>query len=245
MPIKHQILVPKKVSFNPNSKKGYQTHGTKAFVESGTKIPKLLSRSERHKSLRRIANLSSHYIKPLGQRGRRIRGLLKKAEILVEKEIQDLHNGTALFEREGFGLDSPEGEVLLFQNPEKAIERILNIVTAMHSLGITHNHLHMGNFAITDKHEIILLDLGKATISKFPEKPKKGWALKKFGNDLSTITRNVSLIYTSKAGTFFAIDELQKIHAMLIAEIIGHYSPALRQKVMIDFKELINLPMRL
>ncbi len=48
MPLKSKrILVPKIVSFNVDSVRGYQREGTKAFVALGTRLPKNLSKGEK------------------------------------------------------------------------------------------------------------------------------------------------------------------------------------------------------
>src|SRR3989338_470924 len=110
MPLKRErIFVPKIVSFNQDSIRGYQREGTKAFVALGTRLPRGLSKGEKARQLRKLAHESSHYIKTVSPRARRIRGILQKAGIRIEKELEDLKNGTSLFEREGFGLDSKKG----------------------------------------------------------------------------------------------------------------------------------------
>ena len=108
-PVRKRIFVPKIVSFNPNSKQGYDGRGTKAFVERGTRLRKGLSHKQKMRQLRMLAMESTHFIKPLSARAKKVREILQQNGVRVEKVIEDLRNGTALFEAEGFDLGSYRG----------------------------------------------------------------------------------------------------------------------------------------
>ncbi len=168
-----KILVPTPVSLIVRGEAGgkvvsFKTRpgGTKAFVEKGVKMPKGLSPREQVYWLKRIAHGSEYFIKPLSPKAKEIRSLLEKNGIIVEKAIQDLKNGTFLFKKTGNSLDSVNGIKLFIQNREKNIENVGRVIRKMHSLGITHNHLHLSNIAITNNGTVVLLDFKKARISK-------------------------------------------------------------------------------
>lgn len=161
-----RLWVPKVVSYNPNTKKGYDSKGTKAFVLQGTRVAKGLNKNEKRLTLRQIATQADFFIKPLSKRNKKIRELLQKQGIKVEKVLQELHNGKALFQKEGVGLNSLEGIRIVQKNPKKVIDNLLTTMAKISSIDIIHGHPHLGNFAITPNGEIIVLDLGKATIQK-------------------------------------------------------------------------------
>ncbi len=168
-----KILVPKTVSSTVRGKLNgkitrvaLRPDKTKAFVERGTKMPRGLSPKEQFIWLKKIAHASNYFIKPLSPKTKKIRNILEKNGIKVEKAIQDLKNGKFLFEKTGNSLDSVKGIKLYMKNREKNVEKIGKIMKKMHSLGITHNHLHIGNIALTDKGNVILLDFGRASLSE-------------------------------------------------------------------------------
>ena len=168
-----KILVPKTVSLRAlynvkgNIIKVRTRPGkTKAFAEKGVKMPKRLSPEQQAFWHKKIAHESKYFIKPLSQKAKRIRSILEKNGIRVEKAIQDLKNGKFLFEKTGNSLDSAKGIKLYIKNREKNVKEIGKIMKKMHSLGIFHNHLHIANIALTSKGKIILLDFGKASFSE-------------------------------------------------------------------------------
>ncbi len=158
------VLVPKTVSFNQWSKKGYQSRGTKAFVLNGTRLSRGLTKPEKFAALRDLAEKSDYYIKRVTPRNRKIRAFVEKYGVRVEKIIEDLKDGTCLFEREGYALDSPEGKKVFLRNPDAAMQKIAGVMAKLIVLEVTHWHPHRGNFALTEKGDVILLDLGKATL---------------------------------------------------------------------------------
>lgn len=160
-----RLLIPKTVSFSIESQKA-DPRGTKAFVWKGTRMPKGFKAEQKRDFLRDLARESSHYIKRISKRNLEIRQLLAENGIRTEKMVQNLKNGTALFEREGFELGTLRGQELFFSNPSKNGNALLELVSKLIVLRVHHHHLHMGNIAIAENGELILLDLGKATFAK-------------------------------------------------------------------------------
>ncbi len=162
---------------------------------------------------------------------------MKKAGIRIEKELEDLRNGISLFEREGVGLGSEEGMKIFIKNPFHFIEQIEELVAKIHSLGIVHGHLHIGNFAVTGEGELILLDLGKARIFGFPEKPQKKWAYRKFYNELWIIAHSLVSMYALSSKGAFLLDPSarQELRNAIVLGIVTNYSPELKKVAMIDF----------
>ena len=226
-----RILVPKIVSATINVKRQKVTwmrqhkQGTKAFVEHGSKLAKRSMRGTAHKRYmagREIAHSSSHFIKNCSSKTRAILDLLAKNGVKTEKPIQDLGNGTALFEHVGFTLDSKQGIRLFSRAPKSSRKKLWKAVSTMHSLGITHNHLHGGNIAITKSGEIVLIDFGLARIATKNRKPSPN--AKALALDMYTVTRWLNRLekYTGKKRSS---DER---HAKLIREINEAYPLELR-----------------
>ncbi len=178
------LWVPKTVSFNPTTKKGYQSRGTKAFVALGTKLPAGLVPTEKHRHLRHLAHPSKFFTKPDSVHTQKIREKLKAAGISAEEPIQSIGNGRALFMKSGFSLESPAGMRQFVNNTREVVEKICKTVGKMHSIGITHNHLHLGNIAITKGGKIVLLDLSRAKFS-LPGKNFVGYDIVQLGKSLS------------------------------------------------------------
>ena len=186
---KSRLFVPKTVSYSVLSKKGVQRKGTRAFVPVGTRLPRGLDKMGKFAELRRLAHNSQFFIKPLSARARKVSRILEQNGIRAEKPIQDLGNGTALFEKKGFSLDSAEARAIFGEKPYYYAEKVMGIVAKMHSLGIAHNHLHGGNIAITPEGEIILLDLGRATMPKGERPSNLSDGPSSFDRDSSTVAR--------------------------------------------------------
>lgn len=165
IPKQSDLLVPKGVSFNPYSRRGY-VKGTKAFVSSAEhRVMRGTNPFERAFWLRRLAEHSSHFIKPFSKRTQAITDRLSKAGIAIEQPIEKLKNGTALFEKAGFGMNSDQGLAICKTDVNGTIERMAEIVARIHSLGITHNHLHLGNWVINPAGKITVIDWGRATMT--------------------------------------------------------------------------------
>lgn len=224
-----KLLVPKIVSFDAKRGK-VDPRGTKAFVEYGTSVP------EEGEALRRIAHVSSHYIKRMLKHTRLVRAMLMNAGIMVEKEIQDLKDGTSLFEREGFGLDSPEGKRLFAKNVWNNVYELEDLVAKMHGLGIAHNHLHLGNFAITEAGHIILIDLGMARFSQIPDKPIKGWAMRKFYGDLRNFSNTLAIVINEATNSMISPKELKETRADIAANVLAKYPKKLQNAIPLDDK---------
>ncbi len=175
-----RILVPKPISarVKTNPDGSYlslkiRTDKTRAFLKQDHVMPKGLSAQQKGIWLANTAAKAKYFIKPLSPRAKKIRYVLKKNGLKIEKAIQDLKNGTMLFERTGNSINSVKGLKIYFKNRNKSVEKIAKVIRKMHSLGITHNHLHIGNIAVTNRGTIVLLDFGKATISN-KQRTQKG-----------------------------------------------------------------------
>jgi hypothetical protein len=166
------LFVPKTVSFSQRSKRGYIHRGTKAFVLQGTRLRPGLSKRDKGFGLRILASEADYFTKPLSTRNKRIRAILEKYGVRTEKVLMELGNGRALFEKEGTCLASHQGMKIFRKSPQKIIKKLQETFAIMSTLEITHWHPHMGNFAVSPKGEIIVLDLGMATMLKNPEKLK-------------------------------------------------------------------------
>ncbi|MDP2974197.1 MAG: hypothetical protein Q8N60_04040, partial [Candidatus Diapherotrites archaeon] len=156
------FLIPTKVSLTEKRKP--QRQGTDAFLPIGTELPEWLSSNEKRGVLRQLAHKAPFFVKKFTPRQRIIAEKLEAAGIKTEKPILILKNGRVVFEKVGHSLDSEQGKALFRRNLWENIKTLEEIVGKMHSLGITHNHLHEGNITIDEKGAIRIIDLGKATI---------------------------------------------------------------------------------
>jgi tRNA A-37 threonylcarbamoyl transferase component Bud32 len=173
--MRKRLLVPKAVSVGSVVERDgrivffRRAHlGTKAFVESGGLFHRAKKGWSPHAKvafLKKAAFNSHFFIKPVSNRARRIMALLEKNGVAVERPIQDLKDGTMLFEKKSNSIDSGDGYKVFSNNRKVILGNIGKIMFKMHSLGINHNHFHAGNISLTEKGEIVLLDFGKATIS--------------------------------------------------------------------------------
>jgi len=234
-----KLLVPKVVSYNGYTKRGYLQKGTKAFVEHKTRLPRGLKREQKWRALREIAGRAEFFIKPLSKRNQRIRKMLEKYGIRAEKVVQPLGNGTALFQKEGFSFDSAQGIAFVKKNPKKAITALQETFAKMTVLEIYHNHPHMGNFAITLKGEIIVLDLGKATMGR-PERIRRSHLseaeTKKLSNNLGVFCDSLSLYYFRRIlGREPELRELQETQTKFWTEIhekMGQIFPEMSKQLL-------------
>ncbi|MBS3058752.1 MAG: hypothetical protein J4478_05120 [Candidatus Diapherotrites archaeon] len=145
---------------------------------------------------RKMARKSPFFVKPTSNRIKTIRAMLLKNGVPVEKPLDvrnldaedrqknllptDLGNRLELFEREG------KFPLPVNQTPEKqqsVRSQIVQAVTKTHSLGVSHNHLHYGNWVIGPSGKITLLDLSKAKLYLNPPRNKKEY-LERFGRDI-------------------------------------------------------------
>jgi len=140
---------------------------------------------ERTRKLRKeLATPAPFYIKPITKEQRRIRELLVKAGVPIEQPIQDLGRGLELFERGEWKEIPPLAE-------EGSREQIRQMVAKMLSLGVAHNHLHLGNFVMNSKKEVKLIDLSLAR--RYSRKPaSKAEFLNKYSRDLYFASRSLA-----------------------------------------------------
>jgi hypothetical protein len=226
-----KLLVPKVVSYNGYTKRGYAKNGTKAFVPQGTRLPRGLKREEKWLSLRRLAEQSDFFIKPLSNRNKRIRLLLNKYGIETEKIVQELGGGKALFGREGISLSSFQGKKLFRTRPEMYLDKITGVMAKMLLLEITHGHPHPGNFAITPSGKVIVLDLGLAQMGqaeKIRQKARSAdtGSAKRAMKDVHTFVDKFAIYYCR---TVWQREPTQKEFEAKSDEIYGHLIEKVKQ----------------
>ncbi|MFH0714527.1 MAG: lipopolysaccharide kinase InaA family protein [Candidatus Diapherotrites archaeon] len=192
------LLVPIPVSFGKNLNVDYR--GTKAFsskmdVET-KKVFRNVSPEQRLFVLKRIGENAKFFMKKVTPRSREIRNYLEKNGIRVEKEVAILEKGFSIFKRAGITLGSYEGIKFVKRNPE-LLDKIASEIAKMHSLGVSHNHLHHGNIILTPKGEVIFIDFGKAIKADLNVKGKKQKEAlrKKFNQELNVAATFLSLTY--------------------------------------------------
>ncbi|MAG21816.1 MAG: hypothetical protein CL943_00730 [Candidatus Diapherotrites archaeon] len=144
-----------------------------------------------------------------------------------------------MFERTGFGLDSLEGQKIFSKDPLGFMLRIEELVGKMHSLGITHNHLHGGNIALTRKGQIVLLDLSAARMAKIPKKPTKKWIVKKFHNELWTVANSLAYLIEHIKGAEALRGNLFSLREAIVGNIVSQYSGELKKKL--DWNTILAL----
>lgn len=197
------FLVPIKISEGKSDK--LQRRGSEAFVAVGTELPKGLKPYRKIVHLRELAYNSPFFIKNYGRRQQMIEARLEAAGIKIEKPVQILNNGRAVFKKTGHSLDSEEGKRLFLKDFWGNAVALEEMVGKMHGLGITHNHLHGGNITIDEKGVIRFIDFGKATmadIAKLKRAPK-GWAIRKFFKDLGNVAGTLTVINAGEVGFAF------------------------------------------
>jgi serine/threonine protein kinase len=237
MPGKRRSLhLPRKVSVSAATRKVQRSGGTSAFVSHEKWLEKIPV-ADRRKRLREMAHGAEFFVKPHSARAEAIRKRLNAAGIRTEIPIQNLKNGTSLFRKDGHPLLSEEGKKIFAQNPAAWVGRIERLVAAVHSLGISHNHFHVGNLLVTEKREIVLIDLGLARHSPIPKTYQKGWAVKRFKNDLLTIGREVNICYSQNE---HIEDHLRGMAAYSLkptsvaAVIMDYYAPELKKQLPLE-----------
>ncbi len=193
-----KIFVPKQISIRTLGRGGKELArpryaprkiATKAFVRNGTRLPKGLSAEQKFGALRAYADKSHFYIKPYNPEMQRIASILTANGIRVETPIENLKNGTGLFQREGFGIISPKGKRLFLKNPDEYCKQMVRTIVRMHSLGIIHGHPHLGNWAITRRGELILLDLKKAKMPRTVR--EQGFAAKECQREIDMLAEHI------------------------------------------------------
>jgi len=166
-PPKSRVLAPKIVSYHTYSKRGYVCDGTRAFVPAGTRLSKGLSKEQKWAALRKLAHNSDYFTKPLSARNKQIRAVLEKYGVRVEKVVQELGNGRALFARgDTLSLASRKGLAVFRKDPKKCATNLCDAFAKLFLLEVTHDHPHLGNFAMSPDGQITVLDLGRARMGK-------------------------------------------------------------------------------
>jgi len=194
---KPTLLVPKPISFNLYSRdeKGIEKNGTKAFVDKDLKLIKTKSKMERGLFLKNVAHNATYFIKPISPKQISILKKMKLNGIKTEKVMQNLKNGTFLIKKQGYSLDSKKGQELIKKfGPMNILVNLEELIAKFHSLGISHNHLHMGNLCIDKKGNLYIIDLSLAKSFKVPAKVDIDWLAKKFFHDIKFFSSSASLL---------------------------------------------------
>jgi hypothetical protein len=228
------FLLPINVSMNEDGK--MQAHGTKAFAVVGTKISDV--NASKRESLRAIANQSPFFIKKCSARQGQIVKKLSDAGIETEPVVLAMNDGWAVFEKSGYALSSDAGMDMFCRNFWANTFALEGMVTKMHSLGITHNHLHRGNITIDEKRKIRLIDMGKATVIDINglKNPAKGWAFKKFFPDLIHVS---DVLYA--IGMLGGNGILPEFKNAVSGSIVYQYSTELMEKMGSEIFDLAKL----
>jgi len=143
---------------------------------------------------KKIAEWSDYYAKPTSRRVKEIRSILLKNGVNVEQPMpvrnidkedrvkgripSDLGGNYELFEQRKYR-EIPQNP----KNFESIKSQILRTLAKMHSLGISHNHLHLGNWVVNPEGRVQLIDLSLARINKKPITTKQEF-LSRFASDL-------------------------------------------------------------
>jgi hypothetical protein len=126
---------------------------------------------------------SEYFLKLSSARQRAIRKMLVKAGILVEMPIEEMSEKVTqrdgkshsrlsdLFERRGFVRLVEDGtgkrpKAVNVKDISDAMAQMVKIMTKMHALGVTHNHPHLGNWAINSDGHVKILQLSRARLLK-------------------------------------------------------------------------------
>lgn len=140
---------------------------------------------------------------------------------------------TGLFEKQGYSLDSNEGQQLFLQNFGKALEGLTKAVANMHGAGITHNHLHAGNIAVTPNGNVVLLDLGKARLARIGRLTPEN-AFKKFRGDLLNLAVNVAwAVHAANLQNHLCLstDNLRRLREIILQGVHLDYPAELKEKI--------------
>ncbi len=204
---------------------GRRQKGTSAFLPRGTSVsPDLLKRLTEELRLRgrkrptrgrvasdvtrerqRLAEQSDFFIKPVNARIRAVRERLIRAGILVEQPIEDLKNNMELFRRGNFSevlvpdSYSPEDYSFRVKNRLKFSVNLRTLVTRMHLVGVSHNHLHLRNVLLSPSGGLQLLDLSKARFFHNSAKSKADF-LKRFAGDIRSVSLALSMLRSTPTG---------------------------------------------
>lgn len=218
------FMIPTEVSADADGKR-IDPQGTQAFVPIGTELKKGLNPRDRFLELRRLAQGAQFFTKPNPKKQRLIASKLMAAGIQIETPIQALGRGRALSQWQGHSILTQEGKMLFNRHFWNNVMKVEEIVAKMHSLGITHNHLHGGNITIDEHGVIRIIDLSKADIHDFQKRGKntKPWALKYFFSDLGSVSGTLMAINP------MAIDE--RFRDRVFGNIVTGYSDKLRGKI--------------
>ncbi len=231
-----RLLVPKPISYSGKEKRTEGKEGTQAFVPSDTRIPPNLSGYELQKFLRHLGHDAPYFIKPVNAETRDIRKQLSDAGVGVERELMDLKDGTALFEKTGHSLDSPEGQRIFADDPLNFLSEVQKAVTRIHNLGIKHTHLHGGNIAVTPEGKVFFLDWSQARRFDASQTPN---AFAEVKNDLQHVAQSLALTMLTCRG--INAQDVVPVHDGILKGIWTGYNKDLLDKIPKDkFKAILK-----
>lgn len=243
-----RLLLPVAVS---TASEGVQIieDGTKAYLPHTISIDSNLSPTKKRDVLREHAQRADFFTKPFSDTTRKITERLLEHGISVETPL-DVHlkNGRAIFEKVGHSLGSERGQKILGRDHYDFEDRLATMIAAMHSAGVTHNHLHADNVTITRAHQPEIIDLSEATIFELPLAPDKDWFRTTFESDLTTIGHSLAFVYADVARTKgSAIPSSQNLHtsmALSIQNIFRRYSAPLQELITMEDHQWVGQLMR-
>ncbi len=153
----------------------------------------LAFRGEMQDYLHALASSSDYFSKPYSSKTKSIREILEKAGIQVEKPIQDLKNGTALFARTKWKDVLAILQERVHRRPafyQKLINSTINLLIQIHQQNVAHNHLHRRNIVFDKNGNPELIDLSQAEKYNKPPATKKEF-LRRYAMDIRAITQIV------------------------------------------------------
>lgn len=137
---------------------------------------------------RHLASGSDFFMKRVSAREQGVRDRLRRAGIPVEESIQDLGPDPklagarlALFARGNYqDLYGVKGR---WSDDRRVLSQLIGILSRMHAAGVSHGHLHLGNWVVDPKGRVKLIDLSRARVYSAPPRSKREF-LSRFGKDI-------------------------------------------------------------
>ncbi|VVB99017.1 Uncharacterised protein [uncultured archaeon] len=108
--------------------------------------------------------------------------------------------------------------------------QIENMIAKMHSLGISHNHIHSGNIIFMKNGELAFIDFARANLSQAPKKHTADWAIRKYSNDLETFAADAIKIL-AKTHTKIDSQYIASLKSDIIMGIVAQYPEEFRKRI--------------
>ncbi len=150
-------------------------------------------RGELQDYLHALASSSDYFSRPYSTKSNAIRERLEQAGIAVEKPIQDLRNGTALFARTKWKDVLAILEERVRRKPafyQRIIHSSIALLIRMHQQNVSHNHFHRRNIVFDKNGNPEIIDLSMAQMYTKPPSNKIEF-LRRNAWDLQAVTRIV------------------------------------------------------